>query len=100
MPSTWPQLLDAYEVTIMGVEQALAEGEELPALTSFARPAEPPSDAPEPEHVARFEALQARARACSERIRAGMTRTAEELGTSRRTGAAARAYVGVDQLTG
>lgn len=89
--ATWDALLDAYELTVVGVERALAAGDELPSLSPYTPPPAPAAP-PTALQLARFESLQERSRVCGERLRSDMERTAGDIGTTRRTGAAARAY--------
>jgi hypothetical protein len=97
--TTWTELLDDYEATIVALEAASAAGDELSTAT-WLPPADVPDVAPTEEDRDRFDRLQERAAACIGHLRSAMAAAESDLDTVRRTGVAARAYGRVEHLAG
>lgn len=94
---TWTELLDDYEATIQGVEQAATSGEP-PLAVTWRPPAYPPAGPPTDADLARFRRLRERDATSGAQVRRALAAAAAVVGDLERTGAAARAYGRVDRL--
>jgi hypothetical protein len=89
--TSWTDLLDAYEASVVALEQAVAAGE-APELPTWQEPDRTPAEPATDEHWQRFVRLQEREARCQAAGRVRLGEIREELADSRRTAAAAQAY--------
>lgn len=97
--TTWAQLLDEYEATIIAVEALVLAGQE-PVTEAWLPPMDLPTAAPSRQEWQRFSQLHERAAVCDARLRQAIADAGAELDTTRRTSVAARVYGRVDLVTG
>ena len=89
--STWTELLDAYEASVLALERAVAAGD-VPDLPRWQEPERTPAAPPTDAHWHRFVGLQQREARCQAAAREFLDELGADLETSRRTAAAAQAY--------
>lgn len=89
--TTWSQLLDDYEATILAVEALVASGQE-PIGEAWLPPMDLPTAAPSRDEWQRFSRLHERAAVCDAQLRQAMAEAGDQLDATRRTSVAARAY--------
>ena len=90
--TTWAHLLDAFEKSI---DEAVATTDGDRATGDdpvWTPPAEPPSELPTADELARFRALRARQESAARKLRSAMHRNRQDATESARRRHAARAY--------